>query len=392
VLGALVLGASLLAGCFLKKELPVEGPVLQDVEIVGGTSVDHQELLEGLATRASPTFLLLRGVAYDYEVLDQALLERDLERVERYYRARGYVQAKVTAARVVWTGPRSVRVVVLVDEGLPLRIPLASGARLGVELSGLERITDASAIAEVIATTPRPGKRFDEDDYERSKSQIRQLLRNGGYAFASVTGTVQVDLARREAYVRFDIDPGDKSRFGRIAIRGLSRIPEQQVRRSLLIREGDEYSAASVKDAERALINLGVFTSVRVDVDLSDPQSGRVGLRFVVREAAPRTLRLGLGTRLDAVQLSASLTSSWEHVNFLEESFQAEAPPRLDPLTERELDVLRLMAAGHSNREIGEALVLAVGSVKWYASQIYSKLQVKNRTEAAAKARALDLL
>jgi LuxR family maltose regulon positive regulatory protein len=74
------------------------------------------------------------------------------------------------------------------------------------------------------------------------------------------------------------------------------------------------------------------------------------------------------------------------------ESFQAEAPPRLDPLTERELDVLRLMAAGHSNREIGEALVLAVGSVKWYASQIYSKLQVKNRTEAAAKARALDLL
>ena len=64
----------------------------------------------------------------------------------------------------------------------------------------------------------------------------------------------------------------------------------------------------------------------------------------------------------------------------------------LDPLTQRELQVLRLMAAGHSNREIGEELVLAVGSVKWYASQIYSKLQVKNRTEAAARARELNLL
>jgi LuxR family maltose regulon positive regulatory protein len=66
--------------------------------------------------------------------------------------------------------------------------------------------------------------------------------------------------------------------------------------------------------------------------------------------------------------------------------------PLLDPLTERELEILQLIAAGRTNREIGEELVLALGSVKWYASQIYSKLQVKNRTEAAAKARALKLL
>jgi LuxR family maltose regulon positive regulatory protein len=80
---------------------------------------------------------------------------------------------------------------------------------------------------------------------------------------------------------------------------------------------------------------------------------------------------------------------------------QTETPPAapstpdqdlFDPLTERELDVLRLMAAGRSNREIGDELVLALGSVKWYASQIYSKLQVKNRTEAAAKARQFNLL
>jgi LuxR family maltose regulon positive regulatory protein len=66
--------------------------------------------------------------------------------------------------------------------------------------------------------------------------------------------------------------------------------------------------------------------------------------------------------------------------------------PLLDPLTERELEILQLIAAGRTNREIGEELVLALGSVKWYASQIYSKLQVKNRTEAAAKARQLNLL
>ena len=64
----------------------------------------------------------------------------------------------------------------------------------------------------------------------------------------------------------------------------------------------------------------------------------------------------------------------------------------VEPLTERELEVLALIAAGRTNAEIAEALVLALGTVKWYASQIYGKLGVTNRTEAAARARQLELL
>jgi len=67
-------------------------------------------------------------------------------------------------------------------------------------------------------------------------------------------------------------------------------------------------------------------------------------------------------------------------------------PALIDPLTERERDVLRLVAQGYSNREIAEELVLARGTVKWYVSQIFSKLGVTNRTQAAARARELDLL
>ncbi len=66
--------------------------------------------------------------------------------------------------------------------------------------------------------------------------------------------------------------------------------------------------------------------------------------------------------------------------------------PLIEPLTERELDVLRLLAEGYTNPAIAEELVLAVGTVKWYASQIYGKLGVANRTEAAARARELGLL
>ena len=54
--------------------------------------------------------------------------------------------------------------------------------------------------------------------------------------------------------------------------------------------------------------------------------------------------------------------------------------------------MLRLLAAGHSNREIAEALVLAIGTVKWYISEIYSKLGVASRTQAIARAGELDIL
>jgi LuxR family transcriptional regulator, maltose regulon positive regulatory protein len=68
------------------------------------------------------------------------------------------------------------------------------------------------------------------------------------------------------------------------------------------------------------------------------------------------------------------------------------AQPMLDLLTERELEVLRLIAAGLSNRAIAAHLVLAVSTVKSYVNTIYNKLQVESRTQAVARARALHLL
>jgi LuxR family maltose regulon positive regulatory protein len=64
----------------------------------------------------------------------------------------------------------------------------------------------------------------------------------------------------------------------------------------------------------------------------------------------------------------------------------------LDPLSERELDVLRLLARGASNQEIAEVLVVALSTVKHHVSMILSKLEASNRTQAVAKARSLGLL
>jgi LuxR family maltose regulon positive regulatory protein len=54
--------------------------------------------------------------------------------------------------------------------------------------------------------------------------------------------------------------------------------------------------------------------------------------------------------------------------------------------------VLGLIAEGLSNRAIADRLVLSVGTVRWYAQQIYGKLGVGSRTQALARARAQGLL
>jgi LuxR family maltose regulon positive regulatory protein len=61
-------------------------------------------------------------------------------------------------------------------------------------------------------------------------------------------------------------------------------------------------------------------------------------------------------------------------------------------LSEREQDILRLIAAGHSNQEIAAQLVLAQSTVKWYINSLYSKLGARSRTHAVALAKELELI
>jgi LuxR family maltose regulon positive regulatory protein len=71
----------------------------------------------------------------------------------------------------------------------------------------------------------------------------------------------------------------------------------------------------------------------------------------------------------------------------------AEIPIGLvEPLSEREIEVLKLVAAGLSNQEIAVRLYLSLRTIKFHTGNIYGKLGVKSRIEAVSKARSLGLL
>jgi len=64
----------------------------------------------------------------------------------------------------------------------------------------------------------------------------------------------------------------------------------------------------------------------------------------------------------------------------------------IEPLTERELEILKLVSQGMTNKSIADELYITIGTTKWHLSNIYSKLGVKSRTKATVKAKNLGII
>jgi LuxR family transcriptional regulator, maltose regulon positive regulatory protein len=92
-----------------------------------------------------------------------------------------------------------------------------------------------------------------------------------------------------------------------------------------------------------------------------------------------------------AIHLLSQLDAELHKMPAVQEKV-APAGNLVEPLSQRELEVLHLMALGRTNQEIAQQLIVAPGTVKAHTASIYRKLDVANRTEAVARARQLDIL
>jgi LuxR family maltose regulon positive regulatory protein len=131
---------------------------------------------------------------------------------------------------------------------------------------------------------------------------------------------------------------------------------------------------------ERALLLAEPEGYVRVFITQGAPMGK------LLRQAAARGVAADYTGRLLS-ELEASVTG--DSVSPL----QAQMHDALvEPLSQRELEVLQLLATGLTNKGIAQTLVIAVSTVKKHLKNIYQKLNVHSRTEAVARARELDIL
>ena len=140
---------------------------------------------------------------------------------------------------------------------------------------------------------------------------------------------------------------------------------------------GDKDKAVQLLGDALALAEQGGF--IRIFVDEGPPMAE------LLMEAAAHGIVPDYVDRLLAVFEAEQRTSD-------EKSYQPLTQPLVEPLSQRELEVLQLIAQGLSNREIGEQLYIALDTVKSHNRNIFSKLGVKNRTQAIGKSRSLELL
>jgi LuxR family maltose regulon positive regulatory protein len=122
---------------------------------------------------------------------------------------------------------------------------------------------------------------------------------------------------------------------------------------------------------------------VRVFLDEGRPMQLLLAQRLAHTSSSPlRDYAISLLSRFDAEP--HTITAA-----------QEKASPTgdlVEPLSQRELEVLHLIAVGRTNQEIARQLIVSPGTVKAHTSSIYRKLDVANRTEAVARARQLGIL
>jgi LuxR family maltose regulon positive regulatory protein len=139
---------------------------------------------------------------------------------------------------------------------------------------------------------------------------------------------------------------------------------------------------AALVPLERALTLAEPEGYVRIFVDEGAPMAQ------LLSEAAARRIMPDYTAKL----LAAFDAEGRTHPDDSPRLAAAASQPLVEPLSDRELEVLRLIAQGLSNREISERLFLAVITIKGHNRNIFRKLQVRRRTEAIARARELSLL
>jgi LuxR family maltose regulon positive regulatory protein len=322
--------------------------------------------LHGHPGQTSLLHALLAGICYEFDEIEQAIayLERAMSSVNEYGPADAVIVAYLTQARI-----QHLRH----DESGALAM-LREGQELG-EQRGLRRVT-LSLAAEECRSLARAG-RHEEARLVATRFDFHELpARSGALPLSSdkaLRAASRYLLKQSPRVVVEALDAAiENSRQRELAHRSV----ELLVLRALAEKEDGDWASA-LADVRRALTIAAPRKYVRVFLDEGRELGALIDRLDMEQlrgsEAAPLARRLQRTMYTPDVQGGTPISMGEE-------------------LTKRELSILKRLETGLSNKEIAEAIFVSEGTLKWHLHNVYGKLNVKNRTGAMARGRALGIL
>jgi LuxR family transcriptional regulator, maltose regulon positive regulatory protein len=322
--------------------------------------------LHGHPGQTSMLHTLLAGISYEFDEIEQALAHLELAQssVKEYAHADAVIVAYLTQARI-----QHLRQ----DEGGALAM-LREGQELG-EQRGWRRVT-LSLAAEECRSLARAGQ-HEEARLVATRFDFHELpTRSGAPPLSSdkaLRAASRYLLKQSPRAVIEALDAAiENSRQRELAHRSV----ELLVLRALAKKEDEDWASA-LADVRRALTIAAPRNYVRVFLDEGRELGALIDRLDMEQlrgsEAAPLARRLQRETHTPHVQNGAPIGMGEE-------------------LTKRELSILKRLETGLSNKELAEAIFVSEGTLKWHLHNVYGKLNVKNRSGAMARARALGIL
>ena len=185
---------------------------------------------------------------------DRRAFEADLERIQAFYRDRGFPDARVASFDVKLNDTQDqVDVTVRISEGQPTIVS-------AIDLTGFDVLKPGEQRSLRDSLPLQVNKPLDRPLALASRERALNALRDQGFPYADVAFSQQ-GAGGNKVKVAFSATPGTLAHFGPIKIDGEKSVGENIVRRQLTYKEGDLFSRKEMRESQRKLYNLELFSS-----------------------------------------------------------------------------------------------------------------------------------